>query len=308
MIDIGILQFIANKKFVSLEQLSTEYQFVDRSKLERLLNLMVAKGVVMKDCDTYYIGSENLDFFDETNNSYIGNYVSHLASHTRDGMNCIGDILRKGESIDAKNTFHNIYGDVSMLNTFLDSMWNIGYKDTNAILDSIEDNLGEIVDLGGGSGVFSILCSERDKCEKAIIYDFPSIRNYVLSKIKESNLVNKVSFQSGNFMEDSIPKADSYALGYVLSDYGDYNSREILQKVYESLNSGGRVLIMDKILDSGKTSPTTTVAMDVCMMFETGGKHRSFSEYKLLLESVGFLNISFVDTVGDKKLIMGYKR
>lgn len=310
LVRLGLFQFILEKEKVNINEISLYNKELNLNKLERILNFAVSIQILQKDVNNKYFIDNNLKcYFDINNNQFIGNYIKHIENNTRYCLKNIDKILKDDfDSNKFLNVFENLYNDEKSKKNFLDTMWNIGYKDTLEILKNLKEfELGNLVDLGGGSGLFSIKSIQYNKAIKATIFDKLQIKDYINDKIYKYNLHNKVEFISGNFFEDKLLNADTYSLGYILSDYDDDKCKYLLNKVYNSLDKNGKILIMEKLFEEDKTQPYNTCLMDICMMIETGGKHRSFKEYNKLLLLCGFSNIKLIKTTGEKHAILAEK-
>ncbi|XP_073231939.1 probable bifunctional dTTP/UTP pyrophosphatase/methyltransferase protein [Porites lutea] len=101
-----------------------------------------------------------------------------------------------------------------------------------------------------------------------------------------------VSFAVGDFFKpETIPKADLYVLSHVLHDWSEDKVDLILSNVYKCLPSGGGLFICEQILDEDKSGPLHALIYSIYMLVLTGGKERSASEYKHLLEKHGFVDV-----------------
>ena len=120
-------------------------------------------------------------------------------------------------------------------------------------------------------------------------------------------LTTKLAFVGGNFFKDELPVVDAYVLGYILSDWTDDVCRELIRKIYDVSPKGADIIILEKLFNKNKLEPFSTAMMDICMMVETGGKHRTYDEYKALLEECGFSNVHLIKSTGEKHAIIGKK-
>src|SRR5690606_40751140 len=103
-----------------------------------------------------------------------------------------------------------------------------------------------------------------------------------------------------------LPPAGAYALGFILSDYDDARSLTLLRRVRQALGAGGRVLVLERLLDERQAGPFMGVMQDLAMMLETGGMHRTASHYQRLLEEAGFGDVRVLRSSGEKHAVIGY--
>lgn len=62
----------------------------------------------------------------------------------------------------------------------------------------------------------------------------------------------------------------------------------MIKRIYKFAPIGSDVIILEKLFDEGSCSPFNAAMMDICMMVETDGRHRTYVEYVKILEISGF--------------------
>lgn len=93
-------------------------------------------------------------------------------------------------------------------------------------------------------------------------------------------------------MFESVPEADGYFIKSVLHDWADDECVDVLRTVHENAPNDARVLIVEPLMPPpGETDDT--IPSDINMMVGTGGRERTLSEFKELLDQSGW---KFADT------------
>ena len=69
-----------------------------------------------------------------------------------------------------------------------------------------------------------------------------------------------------------------------------------MKRIHDRLPSGGALLIAEKLLDEDKTGPRWALMQNLGMLLYTEGKERTLSEYKALLDQVGFADVKGATT------------
>ncbi len=85
-----------------------------------------------------------------------------------------------------------------------------------------------------------------------------------------------------------MPEGDLYALGRIVHDWNESKIVILLRKIHDALQAGGGLLIAETLLEEDRSGPVYSIMQDLNMLVCTDGKERTFSEYRELLESVGF--------------------
>jgi O-methyltransferase domain len=75
----------------------------------------------------------------------------------------------------------------------------------------------------------------------------------------------------------------------VLHDWDDEEAIAILRNVRRAIPAGGRVLIAERVLpELAGAEHARSLIVDVLMMVVTGGRERTESEFRELLDAAGF--------------------
>ncbi|RWS19943.1 hydroxyneurosporene methyltransferase-like protein [Leptotrombidium deliense] len=128
------------------------------------------------------------------------------------------------------------------------------------------------------------------------IIDVGGGQGWVMSKILKSapnakGTVDRISFVSGNFMENVPSGGDCYILHNVIVDYNDDKASKILSNIAEKMDENTKLLITKQTLD------TCFGAMfDIYMLVVQEGKERSKNEFEVLLSNVGLRVTKFLKT------------
>lgn len=304
----GIFNYIVQgKEGRCIYQIYKEFPEYDQEKLLRFLNACVSAGLVEKtSIQEFWVKEECANLYNSKSEIYMGSFVDHMNEKAMDTLRNLGECLKN--RISAQSTFDNIYGNTEDTRQFLDAMWGLGYSDAEDIVDNAAFPFYEtLLDIGGGSGSFSVAGIKRSKLGKAIVFDLPAVEFYIKEKAKSLALAGKLNFVEGDFFIDEFPQVAAYSLGYILSDWEDDKCIELIKRIYEFAPVGSDVIILEKLFDEGSCSPFNTAMMDICMMVETGGRHRTYAEYVKLLEKSGFESSNLIKSSGEKHAIIGRK-
>jgi SAM-dependent methyltransferase len=112
-----------------------------------------------------------------------------------------------------------------------------------------------LLDLGGGSGAFSIEIARRHGLS-AIVVDRPSVVAVARKIVEESGLADRICCVPGDAVTGPWPDgADLVLLSYVVSSYGPDVLRELLARAHAYLPPGGGLIIHDFALYEGRPGP-----------------------------------------------------
>lgn len=313
--ETGIFDRIAQGGFQATEELA-QFAGVQPTALERLLLAAVAMGLVEKKEETYGIPEHLRSFLQKSSPVYCGESFSHFKELSIQIFPYLRNALVEnkpqwkqlfGDTRDY-SPFAELYKDPKNIENFLASMWGIGYAPAKELVWKYPlDRYSLLVDVGGGSGSFAIAALEHYPSLKAIVFDLPSVREYLEKKCAEYNLSERLTFVAGDFFKDELPVGEVYVLGYVLSDWNREDGTVLLKKLYNALPEGGVLLVLEKLFNEDKKGPVETAMMNLAMLLETWGQHYSGSEYIAWLQDVEFKNCQIIRSSSEKHMVIGIK-
>jgi len=161
-----------------------------------------------------------------------------------------------------------------------------------------------VADIAGGVGTVLNLILQSMPNARGILFDQPS----VIAQAKESplwgpNVTDRVSYVGGDMFK-SVPEADLYILRWIIHDWDDERSIQILKvlsigclcecllhkTIRASMKPTSRLLILEEPLpDEGNPMPTSAIIspsfMDILMMLVASGKHRTMAQYNELFQA-----------------------
>lgn len=154
---------------------------------------------------------------------------------------------------------------------------------------------GRIVDVGGGNG--GLLAAALESAPKAagVLFDSPAGVKGAQDLLRARGVSNRCEIVPGDFFE-SVPRGgDLYMLKWILHDWDDRRAVTILRNCREAAAKGSRLLVIESVLPDGD-APSPGRLSDLNMLAMTGGRERSASEYRAMLEAAGFVDVRARET------------
>jgi 2-hydroxy-4-(methylsulfanyl)butanoate S-methyltransferase len=113
-----------------------------------------------------------------------------------------------------------------------------------------------LLDVGGGSGAFSIALCQRHPHLRATVLDFPNVVAVADRFVKEAQLQDRIAYVRGDAVNATWPDGqDIVLMSYLLSAVAESSIPVLLRKAWDALCPGGRLLIHDFMLDDNETGP-----------------------------------------------------
>ena len=149
-----------------------------------------------------------------------------------------------------------------------------------------------LVDLGGATGHFAIAACQHYPQLRAIIFDLPDVAPLAREIVGTSSVQDRITFTPGDFFADPLPAGDLFVMGRILHDWTEEKCLTLLKRVFDTLPSGGALLVVEKMLHEDKNGPRWAQMQDLNMLTCTEGRERNLAEYETLLTRAGFQNVT----------------
>ena len=160
-------------------------------------------------------------------------------------------------------------------------------------------NRKKIMDLGGGSGAYSIVAVQENPGLTAVVFDLPPVVEVTKEFIAKHGVGDKVTTMAGDFTKDDFP--DGCDVAIMASNLPQYN-REIVQsvvaKAFQALEPGGEMHLIGEMLDDDRGGPLDAAIWGLYEVFanSTGLAHTR-AECASYFERAGFVDVEVNDFI-----------
>jgi cyclopropane fatty-acyl-phospholipid synthase-like methyltransferase len=147
-----------------------------------------------------------------------------------------------------------------------------------------------LLDLGGGSGAYTVAILHRYPHLRAILFDFPQVGRLAETVIYQEGLTDRVQIVGGDYEHDVLPPGPDVVLwSGNLHASSPESCRRVLTRLHTLLPPGGMVLIHDYLLDDTHSGPLipALLALHLTLVSEDGQVY-SGAELRDLLAQAGF--------------------
>jgi hypothetical protein len=108
--------------------------------------------------------------------------------------------------------------------------------------------------------------------------------------------------------EDTFPNADLHFYSNIYHDWSREKGAFLTRKSFDSLPSGGRIVVHEMLYDDDKTGPFAAAAFNINMLvWSADGEQYSGHELSEMLARAGFRNIETKPTFGYYSIVTGTK-
>lgn len=165
-----------------------------------------------------------------------------------------------------------------------------------------------LVDVGGGSGLYSIACLERFPQLRAIVWDRPEVLKVAAELAREQGVSDRLECRAGDMFRDPVPTgADCLLLSNVLHDWDVAECRALVARSAAALSPGGSLAIHDVFLNDALDGPLPVALYSAALFTLTEGRAYSAAEYRAWLGEAGLAAGDVVPTLVHCGLLMGVR-
>jgi len=226
-----------------------------RSRLEILLTACVGLGLLVKRADTYANAPASQNYLVRSAPSYFGDYYRfQIDRQIYPAFEHLPQALR-----GRRAEFYRLMDDPQEALSFSRGQ-HAGSLGPAIVLARTVDLTGarHLLDVGGGSGAFSITLCRRFPELHATILDFPSVQAAAAAFIDEAGMNERIGFTPGDARIAEWPAGqDVVLLSYLLSAVSARGVDQLLERAFAALTPGGRIVVHDFMVDDDGSGPVT---------------------------------------------------
>ncbi len=165
-----------------------------------------------------------------------------------------------------------------------------------------------LLDIGGGSGAFSIILTNKFEWLKATVIEQPHVTKLVREYVDKEGDIGRVDIVPGDYFKLEFPPHDMALLAQIFHSNSTEENILLLKKVYEKMEDGGMVMVTEFLLDEDGTGPLFSTIFNLNMLKQTeDGRTYTFSQIKSWLVKTDFKSIEKQNLAGPHTLITAVK-
>jgi O-methyltransferase domain/Dimerisation domain len=157
-----------------------------------------------------------------------------------------------------------------------------------------------LLDLGGGSGVYSIMACRKYPNLRSIVFDVATVCAVADEFIAQAGLSERIKTHPGDYLVDRYPGgADAVLICGTLEPRSTEDHEIVLRKVFDTLPPGGKLFLIINMLDDDRKGPLEAVFSNLGNVVTTGpwGRIHSAADIARMLTAAGFVDLAFSDFV-----------
>jgi 2-polyprenyl-3-methyl-5-hydroxy-6-metoxy-1,4-benzoquinol methylase len=194
---------------------------------------------------------------------------------------------------------------------FIAAMHHLASGQAAAVAQAIGlDGVRRVLDVGGGSGAYSIAFAQENPELRAEILDLEPVTAIAKRHIEAAGLAGRIRTRAGDLRFDPLGHSE-YDLVYVSAInhmLDEEENRDLIRRCFQACAPGGRLVIREFVLNSDRTAPKHAALFALNMLVGTrAGNSYSEDEYRDWLAQAGFKDVAHVRLPGTSDLIIGVR-
>jgi predicted O-methyltransferase YrrM len=219
---------------------------------DRLLNALCAMQLLVKRDGRFWNTADSRRYLDDGSPDYAAG-LGHTASmwHSWSGLT---DAVRDGKP--ALRAVINERGD-AWLRPFIAAMHHRAAQQAPRVAALVGlDGVRRVLDVGGGSGAFAMAFAAEEPGLVAVVFDLPNVVPLTRDYVAEAGLASRVTTAVGDYLVDPLPHGfDLVFLSAVVHSNSPEQNAALLASCAAALNPGGRVAVVDWVMDDDRVTP-----------------------------------------------------
>jgi hypothetical protein len=264
--------------------------------LEAILNALVCMGLLQFQKDTYNNSHLSRIYFIEGSPYYIGDFIQLLINESSK-WNKLFSIVSEGKEISDDSSESN--------RTFIKAMHNMGmFGEVDALINCVDlSGCQNMIDAGGGSGIYSISLCQKYPDLKSIILD----RHETLVVTKEFVSIHKeserIELRECDITKDTLgDNIDAVLLSDVT--YDEIAAGKILRNAWKCLRPDGQLILRGYYFDPQNSNPLFGALFVINQLVVNPDREiLTLPSLKALIEKTGYI-ITKVSPLTERSFII----
>jgi precorrin-6B methylase 2 len=265
-------------------------------------------GFLVKADDRYSLTSDSAMFLVRQSPAYLGGTLEFLMSDEilRNQERLADAVRRGGVATDEGNT---VSEENPVWEKFARAMVPMMAPAGQAIAEVLgvaDAGPQRVLDIAAGHGMFGIAVARRNPAAEVVAVDWPRVVSVAAENAAALGVGARHRTVAGDaFTADWGRGFDLALVTNFLHHFDIPTCTDLLRKIRESLNDGGRVAVLEFVPNEDRLGPPIPAGFAITMLAGTpGGDAYTFSELSGMLRDAGFGDLVRYDLEGPQTLVV----
>lgn len=313
-LELGLFDKVADLAPATLEQLQ-EACGITAPRLQTLLTALVSTKCLRRDAEGRYTNSPNVSrYMVSSSKAYYGDYfkyqIGRLFYHR---MGSLTSAIAQGEAPNYPEWFSN----PEVADTYTKAQHNGSMATASQLIKRVDiAGTQRLLDVGGGSGAFSIVFARKVEGLTATVLELPEVckRGRDIVALEPEEVAGRISFTELDATSPLWPvpteEFDLVLMSYLSGSVPAESIINLYRSALSALRPGGRLIVHDFMVDDSLDGPSLGALWALLhVTVNPGGVGLHPQLCSDLMLAAGFARTETLDMIrGMTKVIIAHKR
>ncbi len=268
---------------------------------ERLVTVTLAQGLLERDDDGSLRNAADCEkFMVKDSDRYAGAWMTFTRHEVPDWFDLTARLRDATPPTEL-----GMYADLTVerARKYHRATYSIGMGAARRFCRQVDlSGRRRMLDLGGGSGAYSINAVQAFDGLEAVVLDLPPVVVVTQEYIDENDVADRVTTHGADFVNDPLPTGcDVAVMASNLPIYSAKNIAKVVQKTFDVLEPGGEMHLVGETLHADGIGPLDAALWGMAEVnygdHGSGGRSHSVTECIEYFEAAGFVDVENTDFV-----------
>jgi SAM-dependent methyltransferase len=278
----------------------------DPRATDRLMNALVAMGLLAKRDGRFRNTPAAAASLVKGKPGYMAG-LAHT-NHLWDTWGGLTDVVRHGRPAATIGAIDDRGAD--WLRPFIAAMHWRARQSAGEVVGLIDlEGVRRVLDVGGGSGAYAMAFARARRGITAVVFDLPSVVPLTKAYVQAEGLSAEVETAVGDYLRDPLGAGyDLVFMSAVVHSNSPDENRLLVRKAVDALDAGGRLVVVDFLMDEDRSGPPQAALFALNMLVGTrSGDTYTESEVRSWMTEAGLRDVTRVDTPVGTNIVTGRK-
>jgi hypothetical protein len=222
--------------------------------VERLVAACTALGLLERDGDQLRNAPDVARFAVQGEPTYAGPWLNFTRGDVPDWFR-LAETMRRDEPPRPLGKYSTL--TVAEARAYHEATYSIGMGAGRRFARQVDlSRRTRLLDLGGGSGAYSIAATAAYPGLRAVVLDLPPVVEVAREFIAANGASDRVQAVAGDFTRDPFPTdCDAVAMASNLPIYNEQTIAAVVRKAHDALLPGGEMHLVGEMLEDDRRGP-----------------------------------------------------
>ena len=310
-VELKLFGLLSEAGPLSVDELQDRLGLHPRSARD-FVDALVALRMLNRDDGRYSNTAETDLYLDPAKPTYTGGMLEMGSARLYGFWGSLTEALLTGQAQSEVKTggsfFETVYSDPDKLAGFTAAMTGLSRATGEAIAAKFPwHHYGSVIDIGCAQGAVPVAIAQAHNHVTGGGFDLPQVEPIFNAYVAKNGLSECLTFTAGDFFADPLPSADVLVMGHILHDWGLDEKRQLLQKAFDALPTGGALIVHEALIDDDRRENAFGLLMSLNMLIEGLGFDFTGADCQGWMAEIGFSRSYVEHLAGPDSMVVGIK-